>query len=206
MAELVYAYASGAYAARLGSSSLPIPTYADVCYTLPVMKKIYLFFVIFIPLLILYFAYFSPEKKYSRQDLVGGNSVAAMGTKTEEKLSVTHLDTPEPLKALYMTACIASLPERREKMVKLIEDTEANAIVIDVKDYTGVVSFTTGNPLIDKVSLSGSGCRVNDMVEFLEELHQKNIYAIGRVTVFQDPLYVKTYPEVAVKSKKTGGI
>jgi hypothetical protein len=42
------------------------------------------------------------------------------------------------------------------------------------------------------------------MQEFVQELHEKNIYTIARVTVFQDPLYTKMYPEVAVKSKKGG--
>jgi hypothetical protein len=123
-----------------------------------------------------------------------------------EMPKVTHISTPEPLKALYMTSCVASLKERRGEIVKLIERTEANALVIDVKDYTGVVSFETGNAEIDKVSLSGKGCRVDDMREFIQELHDKNIYTIARVTVFQDPLYTKMYPEVAVKSKKTGGV
>ncbi len=44
------------------------------------------------------------------------------------------------------------------------------------------------------------------MKEYIAELHQNKIYAIGRVTVFQDPYYAKRHPELAVKSKATGGI
>ncbi|MBF0398436.1 MAG: GTP-binding protein, partial [Desulfobacterales bacterium] len=32
-------------------------------------------------------------------------------------------------------------------------------------------------------------------------LHQKNIYIIGRIAVFQDPYFIKKYPELAVKTK-----
>jgi hypothetical protein len=76
--------------------------------------------------------------------------------------------------------------------------------VIDIKDYTGTVSFETGNPEIDAVG--GSGCKVADMQDFIKELHDKNIYVIGRVTVFQDPLYTKLHPELAVKRKDNGGV
>jgi hypothetical protein len=117
---------------------------------------------------------------------------------------VKHIKTPEPLKGIYMTQCVASMPSFREKLAKLIGETELNAVVIDIKDYTGTVSFTTGNPEIDK--LGGGGCKVADMQDFVQELHDKNIYVIGRVTVFQDPLYVKAHPELSVKRKSDGGI
>ncbi len=93
------------------------------------------------------------------------------------KKEVLHLETPEPLKAAYMSACYASMPNLRSKLVKLVEETELNALVIDVKDYTGTVSFDTGNLQID--SLGGSGCKVADMAEFLAELHSKDIYTIA---------------------------
>ncbi len=122
----------------------------------------------------------------------------------EEKPQITHLETPEKVKAVYMSACYASAPSLRSKIVKLIDDTELNSIVIDIKDYTGTVSFKTLDTEID--SLQGTGCRVTDMENFVKELHQKNIYVIGRVTVFQDPLYTKAHPELAVKKKSNTSI
>jgi hypothetical protein len=119
-------------------------------------------------------------------------------TTTEKiiKKETKHLKTPEPLKGIYMTQCVASMPSFREKLVSLIGETELNAVIIDIKDYTGTVAF----------SGDGSGCKVSDMSQFVEELHNKNIYVIGRVTVFQDPLYVKAHPELAVKRKSDGGV
>ena len=105
---------------------------------------------------------------------------------------IIHLKTPEPLKGIYMTQCVAGMPSFREKLVKLIDETELNAVVIDIKDYTGTVAFKTGNEKVD--ALEGSGCKVPDMQEFVQNLHNRGIYVIGRVTVFQDPLYVKIIP------------
>jgi hypothetical protein len=108
---------------------------------------------------------------------------------------VTHLETPEPLKALYMTSCVAGTPSWRESLKTLIETTELNAVVIDIKDYTGDVSFK-----------ETSGCFVKDLKEFIGELHDAGIYVIGRISVFQDPSYTKLFPELAVKKKSDGAV
>lgn len=104
---------------------------------------------------------------------------------------VTHIKTPKHVKAVYMSSWVAGTPSIRAKMVKLIDETELNSIVIDVKDNTGLLSWNG---------------RVADLGGFIDELHSKNIYVIARVAAFQDPLYIKDHPEQAVRSKKTGEI
>lgn len=116
----------------------------------------------------------------------------------------THLMTPIPVKAVYMTACIASMPKMRERIVNLIDTTELNAIVIDIKDYSGTISIATTNPLLKESH--GSGCTVKDMRDFIAELHTKNIYVIGRITTFQDPYYATLHPELTVKQKDNGAV
>jgi len=121
---------------------------------------------------------------------------------------VIHLETPEPLKALYMTSCVAATPTWRDSLKELIETTELNAVVIDIKDYTGVVSFP--RPLTPERSDGGQanekGCVVSDMREFVQVLHEANIYVIGRISVFQDPSYTKLFPELAVRKKSDGEV
>lgn len=116
-----------------------------------------------------------------------------------EPFRVTHLATPEPVKALYMTSWVAGRKDLRSNLIKLIEDTELNAIVIDIKDYTGKVAFAVDNPDLRKYGSVEE--RISDMKEFIDELHKKNIYVIGRISVFQDSFLVKTHPEYAVKNK-----
>ncbi len=107
-----------------------------------------------------------------------------------------HIKTPEPLKAVYMSQCVVGTPDFRAKLVKLIEETELNAVVIDIKDYSGKISFPTNNPALrDSVS---EQCGAADMRAFLAMLYEKGIYRIGRITVFQDPYYTKRYPELAI--------
>ena len=111
---------------------------------------------------------------------------------------VVHVPTPNVVKGVYMTACYASAPSLRNQVIKLIDETELNTIVIDIKDYTGKISYKTENPLL-KDAYSKS-CPVKDMKELIQSLHEKNIYVIGRVTVFQDLHMAEKYPEIAVKT------
>jgi len=75
--------------------------------------------------------------------------------------------------------------------------------VIDIKDYTGMVSIDTGDP---HFVVNTKGCHIPDIKEFIAELHQKNIYVIGRVTVMQDSVYPKSHPDAGVKRKSDGAI
>jgi hypothetical protein len=111
---------------------------------------------------------------------------------------VTHIKTPDPVKALYMTSWVAGRKDLRENLIKLIDETELNAIVIDIKDYTGMISFDVED---EKLAEFGSvERRVADMKEFIGTLHEKGIYVIGRISCFQDSFLVKTHPEWAVKT------
>ncbi len=120
---------------------------------------------------------------------------------TPPEFVVTHIATPEPTRAAYMTSCIASGRTLRAPLVKLVDTTELNALVIDIKDFSGAISFETNDPAF---KLNTQGCHIPDIKEFIAELHKKNIYVIGRVTVMQDSTYTKAHPESAVKRKSDG--
>jgi hypothetical protein len=119
----------------------------------------------------------------------------------ETKELVSHLETPEPLKAIYMTACAAGTPSFRESLLSLINNSEINSIVIDVKDFSGTIAFPT-----ELEGKDGTGCRVSDMKDLIDLMHSNGIYTIARVTVFQDPYYSKAHPELAVKRASDGGV
>lgn len=159
-------------------------------------KKIFLFAgvpVLFLFLIGSFFGNGSGIKYFATGNSVKGDSIE----EKKEKIFVpTHIAVPEVVKGIYMTSCVASMPSWREKLVKLVEDTEINSIIIDIKDYTGTISFKSDNLLL---KTGGKGCIVSDMAEFVDSMHKKNIYAIGRITVFQDPYYTNKRPDLAIK-------
>jgi hypothetical protein len=118
--------------------------------------------------------------------------------------TVVHLPTPEPLKAIYMTQCVVATPGFRQKLVDLIDATELNAVVIDIKDYSGRLAFPSDDP--EFASAVSPSCSADDLPAFVALLHTKHIYVIGRITVFQDPYYTRTHPELAVKKESDGSV
>jgi hypothetical protein len=115
----------------------------------------------------------------------------------EPVFRVTHVPTPTPVRAMYMSQCVVGTPSFRKDLVKMIDETELNAVVIDIKDFSGGIAFRTENPALK--NFVSDKCGASDMKEFIGTLHDKNIYVIGRITVFQDPLQTKLYPERAVQ-------
>ncbi len=117
------------------------------------------------------------------------------------ELPVTHLPTPEPLKAIYMTQCAAATPSLRQHLMGIARNTEINAIVVDLKDYSGTVVFSSETALS-----GGKGCQVKDFKDLVRLMHDEDIYVIGRLTVFQDPLYTVAHSDQAVQNVSTGEI
>lgn len=119
-------------------------------------------------------------------------------------ITVTHISTPKEVKALYISAWVAGSPKFRDSIIKIIDETEINSIVIDVKDSTGRVSFDMP---VDTVKQTGSiEKRIANIRSLTDTLHKKNIYIIGRVAVFQDPYMTKKNPSWAITKKSDGTV
>jgi hypothetical protein len=116
------------------------------------------------------------------------------------EIVVTHVKTPSSLKAVYMSSWAAGSQKFRDHLFDLIDNTEANAVVIDIKDYTGRISFMVQDPNLIKIGSAQD--RIPDIKEFIAKLHEKNVYVIGRISSFQDSFLINVYPESAVKNKE----
>lgn len=159
--------------------------------------------VFFASLLFFLFSYFSGQ---SSDVATYTASSTASGTTTPEVVKQPpqpkHIKTPEAVRAVYMTSWVAGTPSLRSKLIDFIEHSEINSVVIDIKDATGKISFEIDDPLIKEMGSSEK--RIADIDDLINHLHAKNIYVIGRVSVFQDPYIVTKRPNIAVQ-KKSGG-
>ncbi len=106
------------------------------------------------------------------------------------------------VKALYLTAYSAGNPKKIDEIIKLIEETELNAVVIDIKDYSGLVLYNSQVGLVKQLGLKDN--RLGDVTALIKKLHDHNIYVIARQTVFQDPELAEKRPEWAIKDKRGG--
>jgi hypothetical protein len=122
--------------------------------------------------------------------------VSGLPVTNREKSSTTIV------KGLYLTAYSAGNPKKIDEIIKLINSTELNAVVIDIKDYSGKILYASHIPLVKKIGSSEN--RLGDVEKLIKKLHRNHIYVIARQTVFQDPLLAERKPEWAVKSKAGG--
>lgn len=137
-------------------------------------------------------------------DFVTGEIYKIVQFGNDIKKFVTHINTPSRVKAIYMTNWVAGNKRLRNPLIKMADETEINSIVIDIKDYTGRIAFEVSDPLLKAYGAYEN--RIPDVKELIEELHNKNIYVIGRISVFQDHYMVGKRPELAVKRKSDGAV
>ena len=90
---------------------------------------------------------------------------------------------PEAVKAFYITASSALTPSSINRIINVIENSEVNAAVVNVKESDGV--FLTPK-----------------IVKLVQRLRDKNIYPIARIVIFQDNQLARERPELALKDEE----
>ncbi len=133
-------------------------------------------------------------------------SLADVGAAKEDEIKIENKlqNPPEEIKALYLTSWSAGNAEKMEEIIGLISKEKLNAAVIDAKDYSGYVSYQSG--IEEVLRYEAEQIMIDDIDALIKKLHDNNIYAIARITVFQDPVLAKARPDLAIKNKATGGI
>jgi hypothetical protein len=113
---------------------------------------------------------------------------------------------PITVKALYLTYWGANNNSRTlKKMLKIIDNTEINAVVVDVKNEYGSTSFFTSFKQAN--SYGAHKTRTNrNIKKFIQIMREHNIYIIARIVVFKDELQASHNPEYALKKEITGDI
>lgn len=135
----------------------------------------------------------------NKTDEMGGVEVPEVTfDEPDNRPVVRHVPLPEQVKTIYMSSCVVGTPSFRDKLVAVANETEVNSIIIDIKDFSGTLSFSPESEEW-KSAWENADCGARDMREFISTLHDANIYVIGRVTVFQDPFYTSKHPDLAVK-------
>jgi hypothetical protein len=112
-----------------------------------------------------------------------------------------HLKPIRP-KALYLTVYGIGSKIIRHKALDLIDGTELNALVMDMKGDRGFLPYPSSIPLA--AAIGGQKTRtVGDIKEMVQSMKAKGIYTIARIVVFKDNLLGTAHPELAIK--KGGG-
>ena len=99
------------------------------------------------------------------------------------------------VRGIYVSAD-ATNGEKFKELTKFIDESDLNAMVIDVKDDSGnvTINFNTGNKEIDKHTLD-----IVDAKPLLNKMKEKDIYPIARIVTFKDKNLAESHPEWSFK-------
>jgi hypothetical protein len=104
--------------------------------------------------------------------------------------------TPMRPKAVYLSAYGIGSTTLRGDALKLIDDTELNAMVIDVKGDRGLVPFRSA--ALVAAGLPQTIVTVTDMPGLMKTLRSHGLYLIARIVVFKDAPLATAHPQWTV--------
>ncbi|WP_186576629.1 putative glycoside hydrolase [Aquibacillus kalidii] len=104
-----------------------------------------------------------------------------------------QFEYPEAVRGIYVTGHSAG-GSRFDKLINLIKSTELNAMVIDIKDDYGNLTYIPeeGSPYKDIAKPY-----MDDPRKMLEVLEKEGIYPIARIVVFKDTVLAKKRPDLS---------
>lgn len=88
-----------------------------------------------------------------------------------------------------------SVRDDLDSFMQMTIDSELNALMLDLKDETGQVWFNTSNQTAVAV---GADTNAFDLASTVSRAHERGLYTIGRVVLFNDPIAAVGAPEMAV--------
>ena len=106
--------------------------------------------------------------------------------------------TPFRPKALYLSVYGIGDRTLRTAALNLLETTELNALVIDVKGDRGIIPYQSEIALATEVGAQRVRT-IRDLTGLITELRERGIYTIARIVVFKDNLLALGRPALAVR-------
>jgi hypothetical protein len=107
-------------------------------------------------------------------------------------------DEPTTVRALYVNRWASQSRKRMAKLIAAADETEINALVIDMKDEFGL-NYKTANP--EFARNAGTANKVRDVKTLLDTLKAHHILPIARIVVFKDSVTAHVHPEWTIRRK-----
>lgn len=102
-------------------------------------------------------------------------------------------DAPK-VRGIYMTGPSVSV-SRFDRLIDLVKNTSLNAVVLDVKEDRGYMTF---EPASEELKKLGNYQRyIRDIHQVMETFKENDIYPIARIVVFKDTVLAKQRPDLS---------
>ncbi len=109
-------------------------------------------------------------------------------------------ETNSGIKGIYLSGYHFLKDEKINPIKDILSNTVVNTIVLDVKSDNGHLLYDSEISEVEMLKNERIKYDTQTLMDFKEEF---DIYLIGRVVAFQDPIFSRVYPESAITDIKT---
>lgn len=107
-----------------------------------------------------------------------------------------HFEYPDAVRGIYVTGNSAG-GSRFDDLLNLIETTDLNTMVIDLKEDHGNLTYIPEEEDSPYVDIAKN--YISDPTALMETLEEKEIYPIARIVVFKDSVLAEKRPDLSFK-------
>lgn len=119
----------------------------------------------------------------------------------EERLKETSQEPKRErtkVKGIYVSGPRAGSGKYMDDLIDIVDNTELNTMVIDIKNDSGEITYDMNLPVVKEIKANKNYIR--NIKELVRTLKEKNIYVIGRVVAFKDPVLAEKKPKLSIKN------
>ena len=150
---------------------------------------------------------YEPVALSSAEELEAETPAATEPESTEVPVETEPVETEPPApednrirtaaKGIYLAYAPVNNKSFMDEIINVMDETELNAVVIDVKDDYGRITYAMqGVPLVDELGASSGA--IKDLPGVISELKAHGIYCIARIVALKDPFIAEAKPEWAL--------
>ncbi|QMV42280.1 putative glycoside hydrolase [Cohnella cholangitidis] len=120
----------------------------------------------------------------------------------DDSQTVTLMKATKPVRAIYVSSHVANSSSRMKQLIDLVNQTELNAMVLDVNSGISLSNPVRSGTKNDHVrpALSNKKSALH-FRQVIKQLKQQNIYLIARVVTFKNPTLANAVPAWTIKRK-----
>jgi hypothetical protein len=106
---------------------------------------------------------------------------------------------PDSVRALYVNAWAAGSRARMDNLIRIADETEINAFIIDIKESDTYLSYKGTNIALAKEIGADQRPATTWLPALVDTLMAHGIYPIARIVVFKDRMLAEKKPELAIR-------
>ncbi|MGE4282681.1 MAG: putative glycoside hydrolase [Clostridia bacterium] len=119
----------------------------------------------------------------------------------QPRINTKVYEQPIKVKGIYVSGWIAGTKAKFNQLLDMVNRTELNAMVIDVKEDRGQLTYMSTNVALAK-EVGAPVNMIANINQFMTTLKQNNVYPIARIVCFKDAIASAKRPELAIKTKE----